>query len=398
MQEVSAARHPTHFDISPSRLAGAPAATVDEDVIAAVHHELKLRCDELIAFGRTLDPVFATDIAERLAAYTLGGGSRIRPRFLWWALRACGGSDAETPAALRIAAALELIQSCALIHDDVMDHSAVRRGRPSFHAQLALRYPARTREPVTESFAHSAAVLAGDLALSWADDLVAGTDLDDPATRAGVRHLWRAMRTEMVAGQYLDLHGQATSSRSSVQAIRTVCLKTARYTVERPLALGATLAGADESTSRALGAAGRCAGIAFQLRDDLIGVFGDPTVTGKPSGDDIRSGKATYLIALAHTRARATKDTSVTDILDSCRGDAELSEHTLAAVRDALVSTGAPERVERRIARLSRAAEHHLRAAHLSGPAADHLTALLRQIAAPREQHATSAADRGSLR
>ncbi|MFF4324450.1 polyprenyl synthetase family protein [Streptomyces sp. NPDC001568] len=396
MQEVSAARHPTHFDISPSRLAGAQAATVDEDVVAAVHHELKLRCDELIAFAHTLDPVFATDIAERLAAYTLGGGSRIRPRFLWWALRSCGGSDVETPAALRIAAALELIQSCALIHDDVMDHSAVRRGRPSFHAQLALQYSGRGREVAAESFAHSAAVLAGDLALSWADDLVATADLE-PRTRTKILHVWRAMRAEMVAGQYLDVHGQATSSRSAVQAIRTVCLKTARYTVERPLALGAVLAGADESTSRALGAAGRCAGIAFQLRDDLLGVFGDPAVTGKPSGDDIRSGKATYLIALAHTRAQATKHTSVTDLLDSCRGDAALSEQTLAAVREALVSTGAPERVERRIARLSRAAEHHLCAAHLSGPAADHLTALLRQIAAPRHQYTAGAADPGSL-
>ncbi|MGW7346184.1 polyprenyl synthetase family protein [Streptomyces sp. NPDC054854] len=396
MQEVSAARHPTLCATAPAGLADALAATVDEDVIAAVHLELRIRCDELIAFGHALDPLFATDIAERLAAYTLSGGSRIRPQLLWWALRACGGSDSETPAALRIAAALELIQSCALIHDDVMDHSAVRRGRPSFHAQLAQQYPAPAREPVTESFAHSGAVLAGDLALSWADDLVATTDLE-PATRAGVRHLWRAMRTEMVAGQYLDLHGQATSSRSAARAIRTVCLKTARYTVERPLALGAMLAGADESTSHALGEAGRCAGIAFQLRDDLLDVFGDPAVTGKPSGEDIRSGKATYLIALAHTRAQATKDTFVSDLLDSCRGDTQLSEQALTAVRDALISTRAPERVERRIARLSRAAEHHLRAAHLSGPAADRLTALLRQIAAPREQHATNAADRRSL-
>ncbi|MGW7313510.1 polyprenyl synthetase family protein [Streptomyces sp. NPDC054865] len=396
MQEVSAARHPTLCATAPAGLADALAATVDEDVIAAVHLELRIRCDELIAFGHALDPLFATDIAERLAAYTLSGGSRIRPQLLWWALRACGGSDSETPAALRIAAALELIQSCALIHDDVMDHSAVRRGRPSFHAQLAQQYPAPAREPVAESFAHSGAVLAGDLALSWADDLVATTDLE-PATRAGVRHLWRAMRTEMVAGQYLDLHGQATSSRSAARAIRTVCLKTARYTVERPLALGAMLAGADESTSHALGEAGRCAGIAFQLRDDLLDVFGDPAVTGKPSGEDIRSGKATYLIALAHTRAQATKDTFVSDLLDSCRGDTQLSEQALTAVRDALISTRAPERVERRIARLSRAAEHHLRAAHLSGPAADRLTALLRQIAAPREQHATNAADRRSL-
>ncbi|MFJ3841873.1 hypothetical protein ACIPY6_41130 [Streptomyces sp. NPDC090054] len=126
-------------------------------------------------------------------------------------------------------------------------------------------------------------------------------------------------------------------------------------------------------------------------------MFGDPALTGKPSGDDIRSGKATYLIALAHTRAQATEDTFVCDLLDSSRGDAQLSEQALTAVRNALISTGAPERVERRIARLSRAAEHHLRTAQLSGPAADRLTALLRQIAAPCEQHATNAADRRSL-
>ncbi|MFD5889420.1 polyprenyl synthetase family protein [Streptomyces sp. NPDC060334] len=358
----------------------------------AVTNELELFFAESAAYSRSLDPTFTADVADRLAAFTLDGGSRIRPRFLWWAMRACGGAETHVAGALRIAAALELIQSCALIHDDVMDQSALRRGQPSFHAQIALQFPASMppREPGLSPFAHSVAVLAGDLALSWADDLVAGVELFPPV-RADILRIWRAMRTEMIAGQYLDLHGQATSSRSAVQAIRTICLKTARYTVEQPLALGATLAGADDSTARALAAAGRCAGIAFQLRDDLLGVFGDSEVTGKPSGDDLRSGKATYLLALAHARAHATGATAVLDLLDDHRGTGPLSGSGLAQVREALRSTGAPEQVERRIERLVRASERHFADAHLEGPAARHLADLLRQIAAPR-QAVTSAA------
>ncbi|MEU3466101.1 polyprenyl synthetase family protein [Streptomyces sp. NPDC006733] len=373
----------------PSPLPAGAAAAVDGDVTGAVNRELALCCAELVTFSRSLDAVFATDVAERLATYTLSGGSRIRPRFLWWALRACGGTDAHVAGALRVAVALELIQTCALVHDDVMDQSAVRRGRPSFHAQIAAQYPEGAREAGQAPFAQSAAVLAGDLALSWADDLVAGVDLR-PTVRAEILRIWRTMRTEMVAGQYLDLHGQATGSRSAAQAIKTVCLKTARYTVERPLALGAALAGADDATSRALAAAGRCAGIAFQLRDDLLGVFGDPEVTGKPSGDDLRSGKATYLLALADARARATGATAVIERLRACRGSADLTGPALAAAREALRSTGAPAQVERRIEHLVRASERHLVTAGLQGPAAQRLAELLRRVATPPRQPAAA--------
>lgn len=386
MHAKSVARHLITAPHRPDADAHRPtaAATVDADVAHAVTGELGRLCAESVAYSRSLDPVFATDVAERLAAFTLDGGSRIRPRFLWWAMRACGGTDAHVAGALRLGAALELIQSCALVHDDVMDQSGVRRGRPSFHAQVGLQYPADTHPDATgpAPFAQSVAVLAGDLALCWADDLVAGADLDPPV-RTDILQIWRAMRTEMVAGQYLDLHGQATSSRSATRAIRTVCLKTARYTVEQPLALGAALAGTDDATRRSLAAAGRCAGIAFQLRDDLLGVFGDPAVTGKPSGDDIRSGKATYLVALAHARARATGNDEAVDLLRACRGSGALSGPDLASVRTALHSTGAPAHVERRIDRLARACERHLAAARLHGPAARHLAELLRQVASP---------------
>ncbi|MFD9619522.1 polyprenyl synthetase family protein [Streptomyces virginiae] len=377
------------------------AAVVDTCVAEAVTSELQRCCADFVAHSRSLDPVFTHDVAERLATFTCDGGSRIRPLFLWWALRACGGTDAHTPGALRVAAALELIQSCALIHDDVMDQSAVRRGKPSFHTQIALQYPeaAAAREPGPSPFSQSAAVLAGDLALCWADDLVAEADLDPPV-RTQVLRIWRAMRTEMIAGQYLDLHGQTTSSRSAVQAIRTVSLKAARYTVEQPLALGAALAAADDTTTRALTAAGRCAGIAFQLRDDLLGVFGDPALTGKPSGEDIRSGKATYLLALAHSRAHASGVTTVVDLLRDCRGSAPLSDPALASVREALHSTGAPTQVERRIERLAKASERHFAAANLEGPAARRLSELLAQAASPPQDRSitTEAAGRGIAR
>ncbi|WP_329286276.1 polyprenyl synthetase family protein [Streptomyces sp. NBC_00691] len=362
----------------------------------AVIEDLRTCCADFVDYSRSLDAVFAADVAERLVAFTLAGGSLIRPRFLWWALRASGGGDDAAAGALRIASALELIQSCALVHDDVMDESAVRRGRPSLHTQIALRYPSVTEPPEPYGFPRSAAVLAGDLALSWADDLVAAVDLA-PATRATVLRIWRAMRTEMIAGQYLDLHGQATFARSQVQAIRTVCLKTARYSVEHPIALGSAVAGADEPTTRELTVAGRYAGIAFQLRNDLLGVFGAPEVTGKPAGEDIRSGKATYLLALAHSRARATGSSTVTDLLRSSRETARLSETDLATIREVLRSTGAPALVERRIERLLRASERHLASAGLRGPGVERLSELLRQVTgAPYRE--TAAAPAGSGR
>ncbi|WP_329192153.1 MULTISPECIES: polyprenyl synthetase family protein [unclassified Streptomyces] len=364
---------------TPAR-AGSTGERVDADVPAAVRGELEAVLDGLLARARSLDPVFASDVAERLAAFTLRGGRRTRSRFLWWTARACGAGEDLTPALLRVATALELIQTCALVHDDVMDRSALRRGGPSFHTQVAARYADSCGAP--SAFGASAAVLAGDLALAWADDLVAAADLPR-GTRDSVLDIWRLMRTEMVAGQYLDLYTQATGTRSAPLALRTACLKTARYTVERPMALGAAMAGADAATAAALGAAGRCAGVAFQLRDDLLGVFGDPEVTGKPAGDDIRAGKNTYVAALAVSLAAAGPDARATHLLDRFLGDRSLTEEGLAEVGEVLRTTGAVARVERRIRRLAAAAERHLSRAELRGPGQVALVRLLREVASP---------------
>ncbi|MEU0689678.1 polyprenyl synthetase family protein [Streptomyces uncialis] len=359
------------------------ARLIDADVPAAVGRTLAAVLGERRREAAHLDPLFARDLAERVARFTLDGGKRLRSQFLWWALRTCGAHPGTVAPALRFAAGLELIQTCALVHDDVMDGSPLRRGRPALHTALREQYGTGTgtRRPGGTDFGSSAAVLAGDLALAWADDTVADTDLPD-AVRARVRAEWRALRTEMVAGQYLDLHSQVTGARSRAQALRVARLKSALYTVERPLALGAALAGADERTARSLGAAGRCAGIAFQLRDDLLGVFGDPEATGKPSGEDIREGKLTYLTAVGRARAESSGDRAAVAVLDAALGDPRLSAGDLDRVRATLVMTGAREVVEARIDHLVTLAGRHLAAVAGGSPrAAERLGHLLATIA-----------------
>ncbi|WP_229898572.1 polyprenyl synthetase family protein [Streptomyces finlayi] len=334
-----------------------------------------------------LDATFAAEVAARVADFTLNGGKRLRAQFLWWALRACNGGSrpATVNSALRLAAGLELIQTCALVHDDVMDGSPVRRGGPALHVVLGAGRTLPGASDAGVSFGSAAAVLAGDLALCWADDVVADAWDAYPVgaeARTRVRALWQAMRTEMVAGQYLDLHGQVSGSRTVGGAIRIATLKSALYSVERPLALGAALAGADLRTSAALCSAGRCAGIAFQLRDDLLGAFGDPLDTGKPSGEDIRDGKPTYLTAIARARAQASGDRTATALLDASLGDATLSDDGLDRVRGVLEDTGARNVVEAKISRLVAVAHRHLASVPLVPGAQERLRELMAGLAA----------------
>ncbi|SCD79903.1 geranylgeranyl diphosphate synthase, type I, partial [Streptomyces sp. SolWspMP-5a-2] len=361
---------------------------VDDDVTGAVRRTLTVLLAEREAAARAVDPLFAGDLAARVSRFTVSGGKFGRSRLLWWAGRACGAPGAGAPpgvdSVLRVAAALELIQTCALVHDDVMDAAPVRRGRPALHADVSAQYTESAPGPRGARLGEASAILAGDLALAWADDVVAETDLP-PGTARRVRELWRAMRTEMIAGQYLDVHGEATAGRSVDRALRAACLKSARYSVEHPLALGAALAGADRSTTAALRTAGRCVGLAFQLRDDLLDAFGDPRVTGKPTGDDIRAGKPTYLAALAHTRASAASDASSVAVLDATLGRLDASDAEVERVRRVFVSTGARDAVEAAIHRLTARGLRHLDTAGLRPGGRERLAALLRAVAsAPR--------------
>lgn len=375
-----------------SRLEGdmrAPAPTyvhdvrvIDGDVPAAVGGLLEHLLAQRIAQATVLEPVFARDLADRVARFTLSGGKRIRSQFVWWALRACGGGIRDAESALRIGAALELIQTCALVHDDVMDGSRLRRGELALHADVEAQYADAIPPPQGTRFGEAAAILAGDLALAWADDVLADTEFTADTGRR-VRGLWSSMRMEMVAGQYMDIQGQTTSSRSQARAIRAACLKSALYSVERPLALGGALAGADAATTATLCAAGRCVGIAFQLRDDLQDVFGTAQRTGKHSGGDIRLGKPTYLVAVAQARAEAEGDRRALAVLRHSLGRTDLSESGLARVREVLVLTGARERVEAKIDRLIALGIRHLDTAALQPDGRRRLRELLHSTAAP---------------
>ncbi|WP_078093355.1 polyprenyl synthetase family protein [Streptomyces sp. fd1-xmd] len=359
-------------------------AAVDADVPSAIGDALERVLADRLTRAGVLDAEFAGELAERVARFTREGGKRTRSQFVWWSMRACGGGDEPTTAAaLRIGAALELLQTCALVHDDVMDGSALRRGRPALHADVRDSCSGAAPAARAARFGEAVAVLAGDLALVWADDIVADTALD-PWTATAVREVWSDMRTEMVAGQFLDLRGQLTGSRSPAQALRAAHLKSALYSVERPLALGAAVAGADGRTMRALCSAGRCVGMAFQLRDDLEDVFGDPRHTGKSCGGDIREGKPTYLAALAVARAEAAADRPAREVLEGALGNADLSRDGLDEVREVLVRTGARAAVEAKIERLSAQGMRHFDGALLDAEAAARLRRLLTAQAASR--------------
>jgi geranylgeranyl diphosphate synthase, type I len=330
----------------------APGATRAMEAVLERVLEARLRQ------ARDTDAVFGLDMADRLAAYVRRGGKRLRTAFVWCGWRAAGGSG-DASAVLRTGAALELLQACALIHDDVMDGSPLRRGAPAMHVDFAHGHRAGRTGGSAESFGTSAAVLAGDLAPAWADDLLTETALASPH---GPRLFeeWRAMRTEMVAGQYRDLRAQASGSSGAEEALTIAVLKSARYTVARPLALGASLAGADARTLGALRAAGRCAGLAFQLRDDLLGAFGDPALTGKPADEDLRSRKLTPLLAVAVRLAEATGDRDAAAVLAP---DADARPgHTVERMRAALERTGARAEVEARIADLAESGLRHFEA------------------------------------
>ncbi|MFH8574409.1 polyprenyl synthetase family protein [Streptomyces zaomyceticus] len=351
---------------------------VDEDVVAAVDRVLATMLERRLEEAVTLDPLFATDVAGRVARFTLQGGRRMRPQLCWWGMRAAGGGASRTEAALGVASALELVQTCALIQDDVMDGSPLRRGGPTVHVELDEQYATQRRDRPCGTFGGAGAVLAGDLALVWADDAFAEATAGSSVAVPGAA-VWRSLRTEMVAGQYLDLHAQATADWSSARAVRSAVLKTALYSVERPLVLGATLAGASADVLAALGKAGRCAGVAFQLHDDLQDAFGDPVSTGKPVGEDLREGRPTYLVAVARERCEAAGDRAGTRVLDEVVGArCEAAEADVRRAREVLDASGAREQVAAQVERLCHRSEEVLAGAPLERAAAARLVRLLR--------------------
>jgi geranylgeranyl diphosphate synthase type I len=226
----------------------------------------------------------------------------------------------------------------------------MRRGRPAAHSAFEQLHRAARWPGNAARFGSSAAILIGDLLLAWADTMFAGAELD-PAVVPGARAAYDEMREQVMAGQYLDVLVQARGEFSIEDALRVAAYKTSKYTVEGPLRLGAAAARAGPETFETLSAYGCALGEAFQLRDDVLGVFGDPSRTGKPAGDDLREGKRTLLVALAMQAASAVEG----ELLKHELGDRTMDEAGVAALREVIVSTGALDQVEARIAQ--RAAE-----------------------------------------
>ncbi|WP_235833710.1 polyprenyl synthetase family protein [Aeromicrobium chenweiae] len=279
------------------------------------------------------------------------GGKRLRPQFCHAGWLVAGGSPLDEDF-VTAAASLEWLQGSALVHDDLMDDSDTRRGRQSIHRQFEQLHRDEHRDGDAAGFGLSAAVLLGDLMLSWCDEMMTTAILASPsmAPRVGAaRHFLDLCKTEVVAGQFLDVAGQTRERLSVAEAMAIVRFKSAKYTVERPMHIGAALAGASPDLIEGLSAVALPLGEAFQLRDDVLGVFGDPEVTGKPAGDDLREGKRTVLVARAYDLADETGRTVLRERLGTADG--------VEAVADLIRTSGALAAVEADITRLEQQAD-----------------------------------------
>jgi geranylgeranyl diphosphate synthase type I len=325
------------------------SAALRRRVQACLDAELASQAEVLAELGPDVE-----DLLTAVAAL-LRGGKRLRAAFLYWGHRSAGRPDSD--ALVRLASAMELFQAAALIHDDVMDDSDTRRGMPAAHRALAAHHSARGWDGDGERFGLAGAVLAGNLCLTWTDEMYATSGFD-AADLARGRPVFDRMRTQLMAGQFLDVvesmrPWQGVDAGERVErAGRVIRYKSAKYSVEHPLLIGATTGGLDAAGLDALSAYGLDLGRAFQLRDDLLGVFGDPGATGKPAGDDLREGKRTVLLA------HALEGSGLADRrrLERLVGRADLDAGQVGELRGIIAGSGAVELVEREISGLATSA------------------------------------------
>ncbi|GAA4580586.1 polyprenyl synthetase family protein [Planotetraspora phitsanulokensis] len=301
----------------------------------------------------------------------LASGKRLRPAFCYWGWRAAGGGD--DPALHAAAASLELLQASALIHDDVMDSSDVRRGMPAVHRKFEQMHRQAGWHGSAEQFGEGAAVLLGNLLLIWAGEMWRNSGMG-PEALAAAQPVHEQMLTELMSGQYLDLLEQAQGESTLDGALRVALYKSGKYSVEQPLRLGLVLAAQAQHPwiDRLCVQYGQQVGIAFQLRDDILGVFGDPTETGKPAGDDLREGKRTILIARALSVATPAQAETVRALL----GDPLLDADGVERLRSVILDTGALSACEEMIKRFLDDALHALDQAPIDESARTALAAL----------------------
>ncbi len=309
------------------------------DSLAAVVAPVEARIRDLLDAEALRWSLVDDDLLQPIAAlsdFVLAGGKRLRPAFCHWAYVGAGG-DPDDPAVVDAGAALELLHSFALVHDDVMDGSSRRRGRTTVHLDFASRHLMAGWRGEARRFGEGVAILVGDLAFVYADILLAGAP-------AAAGEVFNQLRLELNIGQYLDMAGTAASRADHDTARRIARYKSGKYTVERPLHLGAALAGRLDDLSPALSAYGLPLGEAFQLRDDILGAFGEPAVTGKPVGEDLRDGKPTPLLAIATARAGPAGRALLERV-----GASDLTDAEVADLQALMVETGAKKETERQV-------------------------------------------------
>jgi geranylgeranyl diphosphate synthase type I len=358
---------------------------------------IQARIDDFLAERRPTISAITPDLDVLLdsASSLLRGGKRFRALFCYWGWNAVGsGRDAFDPlsgidaapdlaSVVDVATGLEFFHAAALVHDDIMDRSDTRRGGPSAHKQFEALHARNGWHGAGDDFGESAALLLGDLLLGWSDELVdfGLARLASRGSAVAARAEFNRMRTEVTLGQYLDIleeRSWSTASESDqlARAHRVLVYKSAKYSVEAPLTIGASMGGGTLAQLASLRAFGLPLGIAYQLRDDLLGVFGDPEVTGKPAGDDLREGKRTLMVGLA----RANLPTTATRLLDELLGDPSLTDDQIRMLQATLVESGAIEKVERMIAHNVELARTALADAPLSSQALTQLRELTETV------------------
>jgi geranylgeranyl diphosphate synthase type I len=305
----------------------------------------------------------SVELIDGVGQLVLQGGKRLRPALVYYTYRACGGpADA---AVLPLALATELLHTYLLIHDDIMDHAEVRRGQPAAHVRFRQAHQARGFHGDAQDFGRSVAILLGDLAHTWAVELFTGVFLQGGLAGGQARELTRCFSTmseEVIGGQYLELMvaqrrgaqgpPQDTGAGREAELLRVLRLKSGRYTAERPIQLGALLAGAPARVLDGLRRYGTAVGEAFQLQDDLLGMFGDAGTVGKPVGEDLREGKFTFLIHHALSAASPEQRRE----LEAALGNPDLTAAEVARAQRILEETGARAKVTEMVAERLRAA------------------------------------------
>ena len=353
----------------------APDQTWDD---GAFRTRIQATLDEFVDEQATRLTPLGDDAARLVAAArsSVSGGKRFRAAFCYWGYKSVRCDTEHDHGLVRAAAALELLHASALVHDDYMDDSDVRRGRPATHKAFEAFHREHRWRGVPEQYGAAGAVLLGDLLLSWSDELLRTCGLGPSVVQDALGY-FDTTRSEVITGQFLDVSAQARGQSDVETAMRVLRYKSAKYSIERPLQIGAALAGADPEAHLALSEFGLPLGEAFQLRDDLLGVFGDQEITGKPAGDDLTEGKRTVLVALALSTAPSPE----ARLLDSSLGT-RLDVEDVHRLRRIIEGSGAHVAVEKMIDELTSQSLDALERASITDPARK----VLRDLAAAATQ------------